>query len=60
MADQPLLMTVGSKYKLFIPSALAYGEVGSGGGRIEPNSVLIFDVELLDIVKKEDVDAAEE
>lgn len=42
------LMSVGSTYKLFIPSALAYGERGAGGD-IGPNEVLIFDVELLDI-----------
>ena len=44
------LMPVGSKWRLFIPSALAYGEHGAGDV-IEPNSTLIFDVELLDIVK---------
>lgn len=44
------LMPVGSKWRLFIPSTLAYGEQGAGQA-IEPNSTLIFDVELLDIVK---------
>lgn len=43
------LMPVGSKWRLFIPSHLAYGEHGAGE-MIEPNSTLIFDVELLDIV----------
>jgi FKBP-type peptidyl-prolyl cis-trans isomerase FklB len=43
------LMSVGSKWRLYIPSELAYGEQGAGGA-IEPNSALIFDVELLEIV----------
>jgi FKBP-type peptidyl-prolyl cis-trans isomerase FklB len=45
------LMPVGSKWKLFIPSELAYGQAGSGND-IGPNSVLIFEVELLEIVQK--------
>ncbi|EGK01375.1 MULTISPECIES: FKBP-type peptidyl-prolyl cis-trans isomerase [Dysgonomonas] len=43
------LMPVGSKWKLFIPSNLAYGKAGAGQS-IEPNSTLIFEVEILDIV----------
>ena len=42
------LMAVGSKWRLFIPSHLAYGEQGAGNS-IEPNAALIFDVELLGI-----------
>lgn len=45
------LMPVGSKWKLHIPSDLAYGPSGGPGGSIPPNSVLIFDVELLEIVQ---------
>ena len=41
------MMSVGSKWKIFIPSELAYGE--SGSGAIGPNSTLIFEVELLSI-----------
>ena len=45
------LMNVGSKYKLYIPYALAYG-TRAKGPKIKPFSTLVFEVELLDIVKK--------
>ena len=40
------LMNEGSHWRLFIPPELAYGDRGAGGGKIPPNSVLIFDIEL--------------
>jgi FKBP-type peptidyl-prolyl cis-trans isomerase len=43
------LMPVGSKFKLVLPSAIAYGAQGTGP--IKPYSTLIFEVELLEIVK---------
>jgi FKBP-type peptidyl-prolyl cis-trans isomerase len=46
------LMPVGSKWQLFIPAELAYGERGPGG-QIGPNSTLIFEVELLSIQPKD-------
>ena len=45
------LMPVGSKYKLWIPASIGYGEAGTQGGPIGPNATLAFEVELLEIVK---------
>lgn len=45
------LMKAGAKWRLFIPSNLAYGPTGAGN-LIGPNSTLIFDVELLKVVGK--------
>ena len=42
------LMNAGSKWRLYVPSELAYG--AQGVGSIPPHSVLVFDVELLDIL----------
>lgn len=50
-SEAMLLMNVGSKYKLFVPSDLAYGKRGAPGGKIGPNATLVFEVELLEIVK---------
>lgn len=46
------LMKEGSKWQLFLPSNLAYGEAGTTGGPIGPNAVLIFDVELVSVQSK--------
>lgn len=43
------LMKTGDKWRLFIPAALAYGE--QGNGPVPPHATLIFDLELLEIVK---------
>jgi FKBP-type peptidyl-prolyl cis-trans isomerase len=44
-------MSVGSKYTFYLPSTLAYGEQGMGE-MVGPNTVVVFDIELLDIKKK--------
>lgn len=44
------LMPVGSKYRFWIPSALAYGPTGAPGGPIGPDATLTFDVELMGIL----------
>ena len=43
------LMKVGGRARLTCPAATAYGERGAGGGRIPPNAILRFEVELLTI-----------
>ena len=51
-ADEALqMMKVGSKWKLFIPSELAYGD-RQAGPTILPHSTLVFDVELISIKGK--------
>jgi FKBP-type peptidyl-prolyl cis-trans isomerase FklB len=45
------MMEVGSKWEIFVPSQYAYGERGSGS-KIEPNSTLVFEIELLAIPDK--------
>ncbi|MCA8921359.1 MAG: FKBP-type peptidyl-prolyl cis-trans isomerase [Planctomycetes bacterium] len=45
------MMPVGSKWKLTIPANLAYGDRSPPGSGIPPNSILVFEVELLEILK---------
>jgi FKBP-type peptidyl-prolyl cis-trans isomerase len=52
------LMPVGSKWELYIPSSLAYGERGTNGGPIGPNETLVFEVELMSIQPKPQAPAA--
>ena len=46
-----LLMPVGSKWKVFIPQDLGYGQRGAGNGMIPPYAALVFEMELLAIEK---------
>ena len=50
LIDGIMLMTPGAKYRFYLPYTLAYGE--SGYQTVEPYSTVIFDVELIEIVKK--------
>jgi FKBP-type peptidyl-prolyl cis-trans isomerase FklB len=43
-------MPVGSKFKLYLPQSIAYGATGAGEA-IKPYSTLIFEVELMEIIK---------
>ena len=45
-------MSVGSTHKIFVPASLAYGERGAGD-KIGPNAVLVFEIELLEVVEAE-------
>lgn len=47
------MMKEGDKWQLFLPAKLAYGDRAAGGGKIAPNSTLLFEVELLEITTKE-------
>jgi FKBP-type peptidyl-prolyl cis-trans isomerase FklB len=53
------ILQKGAKARLYIPSTLAYGEQGAGAD-IQPNSNLLFDVEILDILTAEQAKAEEE
>ena len=52
-AEGLLLMNVGSKYRIYIPSALAYGERGAGQ-IIPPYATLVFTIELLEIIQEDE------
>jgi len=51
------LMSVGSKYKFWIPADLGYGDNGAGG-KIKPGALLVFEVELLKIIDPKEAAAA--
>jgi FKBP-type peptidyl-prolyl cis-trans isomerase len=46
------MMKPGDRWMVYIPSDLAYGETGTPGGPIPPNAPLIFEVEMMDVMKR--------
>lgn len=56
--DAIVNMKVGSKWKVVIPTELAYGENPMPGGKIKPNMALVFEIELLSIGEAPKADAA--
>lgn len=50
------MMKPGAKWKVFIPSDLAYGEKGAAGGAIGPNETLIFEINLIEVLPKEEAE----
>lgn len=52
------MMKTGSKWQLFVPAKLAYGEMGAGS-HIPPNAMLIFDVDLLSMERQAPAEAAQ-
>ena len=46
------MMRPGDRWMLYIPSDLGYGEMGTPGGPIPPNAPLIFEVEMMDVMKR--------
>ncbi|HBT35174.1 MAG TPA: peptidylprolyl isomerase, partial [Hyphomonas sp.] len=45
------MMKPGDRWLMYIPSDIAYGAQGTPGGPIPPNADLMFEVELLDVIK---------
>ncbi|KCZ90085.1 FKBP-type peptidyl-prolyl cis-trans isomerase [Hyphomonas johnsonii] len=46
------MMKPGDRWMIYIPSDLAYGPAGTPGGPIPPNAALVFEVELMDVMKR--------
>ncbi len=50
------LMNEGAIWRVYIPSELGYGERGAGSGQIKPNSVIIFEINLVKVIRQETTD----